>query len=132
MIQILAEAFPPRPQWTADNVPDMTGKVVAVTGGYGGIGYHTVVSRPPPSFESALKGIGRKHCWRRTPRYTSSDVMNPASTPPSNVSPKNHHPSHANPTLSTSTYPPSVPPPLAPPNWPRRNPYSTRCGVARA
>lgn len=43
-LQMLAEAFPPAPQWTAADVPDMEGKVVAVTGGYGGIGYYTVVS----------------------------------------------------------------------------------------
>jgi retinol dehydrogenase-12 len=42
-MDLLAEAFPPKPHWTADDVPDMTGKVVAVTG-YGGIGYYTIVS----------------------------------------------------------------------------------------
>lgn len=42
-LQILSEAFPPKAQWTAEDVPDLTGKVVAVTGGYGGVGYHTVV-----------------------------------------------------------------------------------------
>ncbi|KAJ9117076.1 hypothetical protein QFC24_006535 [Naganishia onofrii] len=40
-MDLLAEAFPPKPHWTADDVPDMTGKVVAVTG-YGGIGYYTI------------------------------------------------------------------------------------------
>lgn len=50
-LQILAEAFPPNPQWTAADVPDMSGKVVAVTGGYGGIGYYTVVCPLHASFK---------------------------------------------------------------------------------
>lgn len=41
--QILREAIPPAAQWTAEDVPDLTGKVMAVTGGYGGVGYHTTV-----------------------------------------------------------------------------------------
>ncbi|KAI5449418.1 short-chain alcohol dehydrogenase [Naganishia albida] len=40
-LQMLGEAFPPAPQWTEQDVPDMSGKVAAVTGGYGGIGYYT-------------------------------------------------------------------------------------------
>ncbi|KAJ9114980.1 hypothetical protein QFC22_005308 [Naganishia vaughanmartiniae] len=40
-MDLIAEAFPPKPHWTAQDVPDMTGKVVAVTG-YGGIGYYTI------------------------------------------------------------------------------------------
>lgn len=45
-LQMLGEAFPPAPQWTEQDVPDMSGKVAAVTGGYGGIGYYTTVSLP--------------------------------------------------------------------------------------
>ncbi|KAI0061200.1 NAD(P)-binding protein [Artomyces pyxidatus] len=32
------EVFPPKPTWTADQVPDMVGKVVIVTGGNNGLG----------------------------------------------------------------------------------------------
>ena len=35
---MLSEVFPPAPKFTADDVPDMTGKVVIVTGGNAGIG----------------------------------------------------------------------------------------------
>jgi len=31
------ESFPPAPRWTVDDVPDLSGKVILVTGGYSGI-----------------------------------------------------------------------------------------------
>jgi len=37
----LSQIFPPRPHWTAENMPDLRGKVACVTGGYAGIGYET-------------------------------------------------------------------------------------------
>ncbi len=41
---LFSESFPPKPHWNVDDIPDLQGKVYAVTGGYGGIGYWTVVS----------------------------------------------------------------------------------------
>ena len=38
-----SENFPPASQWTAEDMADMSGKVCAVTGGYGGIGFETTV-----------------------------------------------------------------------------------------
>lgn len=42
-----SENFPPSPQWTARDIPDLQGKVCVVTGGYGGIGFETTVSGDP-------------------------------------------------------------------------------------
>ena len=42
-ISMWSEQFPPAPQWTAQDIPDLSGKVCAVTGGYGGIGFETTV-----------------------------------------------------------------------------------------
>ena len=37
----LSQIFPPKPHWTAEDMPDLGGKVAVVTGGYAGIGYET-------------------------------------------------------------------------------------------
>ena len=40
-VGLLSQLFPPKPTWTAADVPDQTGKTVIVTGGNGGIGRET-------------------------------------------------------------------------------------------
>ena len=32
ILSFLAQSFPPRPTWSADDIPDLTGKVILVTG----------------------------------------------------------------------------------------------------
>ena len=74
-ISVWSEQFPPAPQWTAKDIPDLSGKVCAVTGGYGGIGYETtvrIVGSPKRSVSQASSLHCRKHCSNIPPRYTSS------------------------------------------------------------
>lgn len=46
---LLGEVFPPKPTWTAENVPDLTGKVALITGANAGIGTvpFTMLSQSP-------------------------------------------------------------------------------------
>lgn len=45
-IGFFSQLFPPKPTWTAADVPDQTGRTVIVTGGNGGIGKETSRVRP--------------------------------------------------------------------------------------
>ncbi|CAD6589164.1 MAG: hypothetical protein TREMPRED_005277 [Tremellales sp. Tagirdzhanova-0007] len=74
-ISVWSEQFPPAPQWTAKDIPDLSGKVCAVTGGYGGIGYETTKALLQHSAKVYILGRTRSKfddCLSRLSSFTSN------------------------------------------------------------
>ena|ERR1700729_3622204 len=45
IFSLIQQSFPPKPTWSANDMPDLSGKVVIVTGGNTGLGFQTAKVR---------------------------------------------------------------------------------------
>lgn len=81
------ETFPPKPQWSVDQIPDLTGQVIVVTGGNAGIGRETckvlldrgakvyMAARSKSKANEAIEWI-RAETNGKTPLFLELDLAN--------------------------------------------------------
>ncbi|KAJ7612015.1 NAD(P)-binding protein [Mycena polygramma] len=60
MFSLLGQFYPPKPQWWQKDIPDLTGKVMLVTGAKGGIGKETVKALLQHNAKVYLAARGRE------------------------------------------------------------------------
>ncbi|QRW14046.1 short chain dehydrogenase [Ceratobasidium sp. AG-Ba] len=84
-LSILEQSFPPAPRWSINEIPDLTGRVMMVTGGNSGIGYDTckallsknakvyMAARCPKKANAAITRL-KEETGNKSPCYLQLDL----------------------------------------------------------